>query len=615
MSSSASEVSATLSLASSQWLQGPPPVQETNSQPFETLLDAAAATRNAAATAPNPPPATVQPATSASGTASQAGPSASVSADDANSTSPLGVISNPVSAAIGRDKGSASSAGSKSTDTAAVGGKNAISSTPHAADANANPTNGNAALAPWRGGRGASQAKTSGPATAAAAGNGATANTSASAPAVRQTTANAATAVDSKAATNSDTTNSAIAPTSGPATANNMGTATAANSEISQQVPQVSTSASSWRGRKDAPEKDAAETDNSSGYGDTVAGIGGQAQAPANQAQPVASAFSVNEQASTAPAPAAATVTSVVVGDEGKGRAKLIPTATGQNAVSTDTDNGTEVAATPRGSSAGGNEAGTSGLEDIAKTPARANTPQTSTQTVDRSTPTAQTADNSATTAQTNESVPTDVDRPAAPAADLSAASSSTATGTSNAPGGTGTTKADANGLPNFGLSPSVATTSLNASAPTAASSASDAAVSISGLAVAISARAQSGSNQFDIRLDPPELGRIDVRLDVDSNGQVTTHMTADRPDTLQLLQNQQPQLERALEQAGLKTADNGLQFTLRDQSFTGQNNGSAPQQNSGTAQLIIPDPDLSPVAATQIYSRVGLGNGVDIRV
>jgi flagellar hook-length control protein FliK len=80
------------------------------------------------------------------------------------------------------------------------------------------------------------------------------------------------------------------------------------------------------------------------------------------------------------------------------------------------------------------------------------------------------------------------------------------------------------------------------------------------------------------------------------------------------LLQSQQPQLERALEQAGLRTADNGLQFTLRDQSFAGQNNGSGAQPNSA-AQLVIPDADLTPVAATQIYSRAGLGSGVDIRV
>jgi len=58
------------------------------------------------------------------------------------------------------------------------------------------------------------------------------------------------------------------------------------------------------------------------------------------------------------------------------------------------------------------------------------------------------------------------------------------------------------------------------------------------------------------------------------------------------------------------------LQFTLRDQSFAGQNNGSGAQQNSGSSpQLVIPDSDLPPVSATQIYSRAGVGSGVDIRV
>jgi flagellar hook-length control protein FliK len=93
----------------------------------------------------------------------------------------------------------------------------------------------------------------------------------------------------------------------------------------------------------------------------------------------------------------------------------------------------------------------------------------------------------------------------------------------------------------------------------------------------------------------------------------VTSHVTVDRADTLQLLQSQQPQLERALEQAGLKTADNGLQFTLRDQSFAGQN-GNRDTPSSPT-QLVIPDADQRAIPTTQIYSRAGLGSGVDIRV
>jgi flagellar hook-length control protein FliK len=48
--------------------------------------------------------------------------------------------------------------------------------------------------------------------------------------------------------------------------------------------------------------------------------------------------------------------------------------------------------------------------------------------------------------------------------------------------------------------------------------------------AIAITTRVDEGSRQFDIRLDPPELGRIDVHLDVDKDGGVSTRLTVDRP-------------------------------------------------------------------------------------
>jgi flagellar hook-length control protein FliK len=200
--------------------------------------------------------------------------------------------------------------------------------------------------------------------------------------------------------------------------------------------------------------------------------------------------------------------------------------------------------------------------------------------------------------------------------ADASTTSALLTTATPTTPNNAGAAKTDASGMPNLGFPALAAATPPATIGPTSSSAASTAApVPVAGLAVAIAARAQSGSNQFDIRLDPPELGRIDVRLDVDSSGQVTTHMTADRADTLQLLQSQQPQIEQALQDAGLKTADNGLQFTLRDQTFAGgQNNGSGSQSNN-PAQVVIPDAELTPVAATQIYARAGLGSGVDIRV
>jgi flagellar hook-length control protein FliK len=192
----------------------------------------------------------------------------------------------------------------------------------------------------------------------------------------------------------------------------------------------------------------------------------------------------------------------------------------------------------------------------------------------------------------------------------LAATPASEAGGSPAAQSGWNAAKAATEGLPNFGIVANQAAPAATLATPGTAAAAT---VPIAGLAVAIASRAQAGSSQFDIRLDPPELGRIDVRLDVDRDGQVTSHVTVDRADTLQLLQSQQPQLERALEQAGLKTADNGLQFTLRDQSFAGQNGGSGAQPSA--AQLVIPDAEAPVIQATQIYSRAGLGSGVDIRV
>jgi flagellar hook-length control protein FliK len=138
--------------------------------------------------------------------------------------------------------------------------------------------------------------------------------------------------------------------------------------------------------------------------------------------------------------------------------------------------------------------------------------------------------------------------------------------------------------------------------------------VPVAGLAIEIAARAQAGNNRFEIRLDPPELGRIDVRLDVDRDGNVKSRLIVERAETLDLLRRDAPNLERALQQAGLKTSDNGLQFSLRDQAFSGR--GDAEQAQAPTmAQLIVPDDGI--VSGTQRdYARhAGLGNGVDIRV
>ncbi len=149
------------------------------------------------------------------------------------------------------------------------------------------------------------------------------------------------------------------------------------------------------------------------------------------------------------------------------------------------------------------------------------------------------------------------------------------------------------------------------APAPPAAQAA---AVPLAGVAIEIAGKALAGKNRFEIRLDPPELGRIEVRLDVSRDGSVTSHLIADRSDTLDLLRRDSAGLERALQDAGLKTSDNGLQFSLRDQSM-GRDQGNAP--TPGAAQLVVSDDALPAIEANpRNYGRLaGLGGGIDIRV
>jgi hypothetical protein len=149
----------------------------------------------------------------------------------------------------------------------------------------------------------------------------------------------------------------------------------------------------------------------------------------------------------------------------------------------------------------------------------------------------------------------------------------------------------------------------------TAATGATAVAVPLNGLALQIAVTAQSGNSRFEIRLDPAELGRIDVRIDVDRHGQLTSHLMVEKPETLAMLRQDAPQLQRALDNAGFKTGDGGLQFSLRDQSSSGQNTGNETGRNA--QRLIISEDDsITASVAGRTYGRMsGSGGGVDIRV
>lgn len=134
-------------------------------------------------------------------------------------------------------------------------------------------------------------------------------------------------------------------------------------------------------------------------------------------------------------------------------------------------------------------------------------------------------------------------------------------------------------------------------------------------LAAEIVSRMRDGMQRFDIRLDPPELGRVDVRLEVDRTGNVKTHLTVDRPETLDLMQREARGLERALQQAGLKTDSGGLEFSLRSHAENGHPDGRPERQDRDGNPFGDDGLDRADTAIDGYRTAAFARGGVDIRI
>ena len=138
-------------------------------------------------------------------------------------------------------------------------------------------------------------------------------------------------------------------------------------------------------------------------------------------------------------------------------------------------------------------------------------------------------------------------------------------------------------------------------------------------VAAKLAAQAGDGGRSYDIQLDPENLGRVRVHLDVGKDGAVTASISADRADTLAMLRSDARTLQQALQDAGLSTSSGSLDFSLSGQRRDGGTWGSG---YAGTRQA---QPDDSPgdlrqadtaSASTVAAGRPGRGSrAVDLKV
>ncbi|HWT99212.1 MAG TPA: flagellar hook-length control protein FliK, partial [Terriglobales bacterium] len=135
-------------------------------------------------------------------------------------------------------------------------------------------------------------------------------------------------------------------------------------------------------------------------------------------------------------------------------------------------------------------------------------------------------------------------------------------------------------------------------------------------VAVHLQRAVKDSVDKISIQLSPTELGQIHVKMKVDDDKNVTATITVERPATLDLLQRDTKTLERALQEAGLKTDTGSLSFSLQrgnqgDSSDTpgwGQGNGrrvgsSGQENNAGTAEI------SAATAGNQVDTANGLVN------
>jgi flagellar hook-length control protein FliK len=129
----------------------------------------------------------------------------------------------------------------------------------------------------------------------------------------------------------------------------------------------------------------------------------------------------------------------------------------------------------------------------------------------------------------------------------------------------------------------------------------------------------EAGNTRFQIRLDPADLGRIDVKLDLEKNGTINARMFVERPETLDLMMRDQRALQQALQQAGLDTSKTNLEFSLRQNPFAGS--GGDMSQGGGNGQpgfgpYGAPAADESTeLAAQTLYRGSASASGVNLFV
>lgn len=123
----------------------------------------------------------------------------------------------------------------------------------------------------------------------------------------------------------------------------------------------------------------------------------------------------------------------------------------------------------------------------------------------------------------------------------------------------------------------------------------------------------KDGASKIQINLDPAELGKLHIRIELSGDGKASgIVITAENKSTLELLQRDARGLENALADAGIKAESGSLSFNLQG----GQQGQEEKRQALAGYTSVLPEEDeLAPLAVVSRSYVVNLSDGLDIKI
>jgi len=136
-------------------------------------------------------------------------------------------------------------------------------------------------------------------------------------------------------------------------------------------------------------------------------------------------------------------------------------------------------------------------------------------------------------------------------------------------------------------------------------------------IAAQILRRLEGRSTRFEIALRPDELGRVDVKLDIDAEGRLKARMAFDNPAAATDLRGRADELRRQLEDAGFHLADDAFEFADRDSGSSafdrGQGSPKGPSRAFADASRLNAEIDVD--QPPRWLSLSLSPSGVDVKV